>query len=210
MVAAPSAATGATGLERLLLIFLMKLDESQNATNNTSFSNDQFNDRSVRTSQENSRTQKTSTETCNFTINQRFFHENRTNRKTQIFTEQISRKEQKTSPHRTKIRTNGGKREITEQISNEQRTMVAPAHNHAENYENLQEHTVWMGTGFTRPHGGRLMILPVDQNVGTCLVKLGSTCAPRQPPSFATIHLKNLQKNRAAPLRPIALQRPSQ
>jgi len=25
------------------------------------------------------------------------------------------------------------------------------------------------------------MILPVDQNVGTCLVKLGSTCAPLQP-----------------------------
>ena len=23
-----------------------------------------------------------------------------------------------------------------------------------------------MGTGFTRPHGGRLMILPVDQNAG--------------------------------------------
>ena len=23
-----------------------------------------------------------------------------------------------------------------------------------------------MGTGFTRPHGGRLMILPVDQDVG--------------------------------------------
>ena len=52
--------------------------------------------------------------------------------------------------------------------------------------------------------------MPVDQNVGTCLVKLGSTCAPLQPPSSAKIHLKNLQKNRAAPLRPIALQRPSQ
>ena len=55
-----------------------------------------------------------------------------------------------------------------------------------------------------------MLILPVDQNVGTCLVKLGSTCAPLQPPSFVTIHLKNLQKNRAAPLRPTALQRPSQ
>jgi len=76
--------------------------------------------------------------------------------------------------------------------------------------QNLQELTLWMGTGFTRPHVGRLMILPVDQNVGTCLVKLGSTCAPLQPPFFVTIHLKNLQKNRAAPLRPIALQRPSQ
>ena len=57
--------------------------------------------------------------------------------------------------------------------------MVAPAHNHTENCKNLQEHTLWMGTGFTRPHGGRLMILPVDQNVGTCLVK-GSACAPLQ------------------------------
>ena len=55
----------------------------------------------------------------------------------------------------------------------------------------------------------KLLILPVDQNVGTCLVN-GSTCAPLQPPSFDTIHLKNLQKNRAALLRPIALQRPSQ
>ena len=54
------------------------------------------------------------------------------------------------------------------------------------------------------------VILPVDQNVGTCLVKPGSTCAPLQPPSFVAIHLKNLQKNIAAPLRPIALQRPSQ
>ena len=34
-----------------------------------------------------------------------------------------------------------------------------------------------MGASFTRPHGGRLMILPVDQNAGNCLVK-GSTCAP--------------------------------
>ena len=34
-----------------------------------------------------------------------------------------------------------------------------------------------MGASFTRPHGGRLMILPVDRNAGECLVK-GSTCAP--------------------------------
>jgi len=57
--------------------------------------------------------------------------------------------------------------------------MVAPAHNHAENFENLQELTLWMGASFTRSHGGRLMILPVDQNTGTCLVK-GWTCAPLQ------------------------------
>jgi len=30
--------------------------------------------------------------------------------------------------------------------------------------QKLQEFTLWMGTGFTRPHGGRLMILPIDQN----------------------------------------------
>jgi len=63
---------------------------------------------------------------------------------------------------------------------------------------------------FLDAFSGYNLILPVDQNVEACLVKLGSTCAPRQPPSFATIHLKNLQKNRAGPLRPIALQRPSQ
>ena len=43
-----------------------------------------------------------------------------------------------------------------------------------------------------------------------CLVKLVSTSASRQPPSFTVIHLKNLQKNRTAPLRPITLRRPSQ
>jgi len=46
MAAAPSAATGASGLERLLLIFLMKLGESRNAANNTYFSCDRFNDQS--------------------------------------------------------------------------------------------------------------------------------------------------------------------
>jgi len=30
--------------------------------------------------------------------------------------------------------------------------------------QKLQELTLWMGTGFTRTHGERLMILPVDQN----------------------------------------------
>jgi len=181
--------------------------------NNTSFSDDRFSDQSVRptrNSARNSRTQKTSTETCNSTRNHRFFHGKPNEPKNSNFTDQISRKQQKTSLHRTKPQTNGGKRENTEQELDEQRTTVAPPHNHTENYENLQELTLRMGTSFTRPHGGRLMILPVDQNVGTCLVKLGSTCAPFLPPSFVTIHLQNLQKNRVAPLRPIALQRPSQ
>jgi len=30
--------------------------------------------------------------------------------------------------------------------------------------QKLQELTLWMGTGFTRSHGGRLMILPADQD----------------------------------------------
>jgi len=49
MAAAPSAATGATGatgLERLLLIFLMKLSESQNAADDTYFSYDRLSDQS--------------------------------------------------------------------------------------------------------------------------------------------------------------------
>jgi len=57
--------------------------------------------------------------------------------------------------------------------------------------------------------GGRLMILPVDQTLETASSK--DRRAHRfEPPSFLKIYLKNLQKNRAAPLRPIALQRPSQ
>ena len=180
---------------------------------NTSFSDDRLSDQSVKTarnSARNSRTQQTSLKTCNSTRNHRFSHDKSNEPKNSDLHQTNFAKgaENFTSPN--KIQTNGGKREITEQISNEQRTMVAPAHNHAENYKNLQELTLWMGTGFTRPHGGRLMILPVDQNVGSCLVKLRSTCAPLQPPSFVAVHLMNLQKNRAAPLRPIAFQRPSQ
>ena len=77
----------------------------------------------------------------------------------------------------TESQTNGIKREFTERNSSKQRAMVAPTHNHAENFENFQELTLCLGASFTRPHGGRLMILPVDQNAGNCLVK-GSTCAP--------------------------------
>jgi len=177
--------------------------------NNTSFSDDRFGDQSVRTSRHFARKLKnTKNLHRNLQLHQKpplLPRKTKTSQRTQIFTEQISRNQQKTSLHRTKTQTNGGKCEITEQNLDEQRTMVAPARNHTETCKNLQELTLWMGTGFTRPHGGRLMILPVDQNVEACLVKLGSTCAPRQSPSFATIHLKNLQKNRAAPLRPITL-----
>ena len=181
---------------------------------NTSFSNDRFNDQSVRTSQHFERdlknTEKLSTETRNSTKNQRFFHEKPNEPKNSDLTEQISRKRQKTSPHRTKTQTNGGKREITEQNLDEQRTMVAPAHNHTENCRNLQELTLRMGIGFTWSHGGRLMILPVDQNIGAL---------PRQTwidvcAVFASVLRRNPPqepaKDETAPLRPIALQRPSQ
>ena len=125
MAAAPSAATGATGLERLLLIFLMKLDESQNAANNTYFSDERFSDQSVKlreTPQENSRTPRTSKETCNSTRNHHFSHEKPNEPKNSNLTERISRKQQKTSLHRTETQTIDGKREITEQNLNEQRT----------------------------------------------------------------------------------------
>ena len=90
--------------------------------------------------------------------------------------EQIMRNSRKSFLHRSKTQTKDIKREFTGRNSSKQRTMVAPPHNHAENFENLQELTLWMGASFTRSHGGRLMILPVDQNAGNCLVK-GSTCA---------------------------------
>jgi len=67
-----------------------------------------------------------------------------------------------------------------------------------------------MGTGFTQPHGGRLMILPVDQNAGAL---------PRQTwidvcVAFASVLRRDPPqepaKDETAPLQPIALQRPSQ
>ena len=119
----------------------------------------------------------TSKETCNSTRNHCSSHGQPNERKNSTPPNKLRVNSRKTSLHRSKTQTNGVKREFTEQISSKQRTMVAPAHNHAENFENLQELTLWMGASFTRPHGGRLMILPVDRNAGNCLVK-GSTCAP--------------------------------
>jgi len=67
-----------------------------------------------------------------------------------------------------------------------------------------------MGTGFTRPHGGRLKILPVDQNagalprqtwIGFCAVL--ASVLHHDPPQEPA-------KDETAPLRLIALQRPSQ
>jgi len=116
-----------------------------------------------------------------------------------------------TSNYRTKPRTNGRKLEFTEQ--NFERTVETRTHRTKPQRNGgkwLHQHTatrklqkpqelkLWMGTGFTRPHGGRLMILPVDQN---------TRASPRQrylPPDrlctmlasvlHTSIHLKNQQK----------------
>jgi len=83
-------------------------------------------------------------------------------------------------------------------------------HTTTQNCRNFQELTLWMGTGFTRPHGGRLMILPVGQDAGAlprqiwidfCAV-LASVLRLDSPQEPA--------KDRTAPLRPIMLRRPSQ
>ena len=170
MALAPSAATGATGLERLLLIFLMKTWKITEC-NEQHFLQRRSIQRSIgqnftklrKKPQEHSEPSQKPATPPETTASP---SKNQNEPKNSDLTEQISRRQQKTSPHRTKIQTNGGKREITEQNLDEQRTMVAPAHNHTENCENFQELTLWMGIGFTRPHSGRLMILPVDQNVG--------------------------------------------
>ena len=179
--------------------------------NNTSFSDDRFSDQSVKTPQEN----------YNSTRN---LHRNlQLHQKPPLLPRKTKRaKELKSSPNKSRVRSR--KLHLTEQKS--KRTVEnakSPNESQTNSEQWLHQHTTTQKTTKTSknsrcgweqvlhgPHGGRLMILPVDQNVGTCLVKLGSTCAPLQPPSFVTIHLKNLQKNRAAPLRPIALQRPSQ
>jgi len=76
-----------------------------------------------------------------------------------------------------KTRTNSGKLEFTEQklertmenfkLSIKTRTNGGKwlhQHTTTQKLQKLQELTLWMGTGFTRPHGGRLMILSVDQS----------------------------------------------
>ena len=212
MAATPSAATGATGLERLLLIFLMKLSESQNAADDTYFSHDRLSDQSEKTARNCARKLKN-----NVNLQRKpqphqkpaLSHRQPNERKNSNSTERITHKQQKTSLHRTKLETNGGKMRIhrtkLRQIADDGCTSTQPR----KNFENLQELTPWMGSNFTRPHCGRLMILPVDRNAGNCLAK-DRRVHRFEPPFLFEIYLKNLQRNRAAPLRPIALQRPSQ
>ena len=93
--------------------------------------------------------------------------------KSRINPKQIT--EKLTSPNKTRNeRWKNANSPNKTQTNNERRLHQ---HTTTQNFENLQELTLWMGANFTRPHGGRLMILPVDRNVGNCLVK-GSTCAP--------------------------------
>ena len=97
-------------------------------------------------------------------------------------TEQITRKQQKnlTSPienpneryktriHRTKLKQTANDGCTSTQS---RRKLRKPSRTHAVDGSKF----------YTPPHGGRLMILPVDENAGNCLVK-GSTCAPLQTP----------------------------
>ena len=61
-----------------------------------------------------------------------------------------------------------------------------------------QELPLWMGTGFTRPYGGRLMILPVDQNARVLprqrYLPLDRLCTMLASVLHTSSLLKNLKK----------------
>jgi len=102
MAAAPSAGMGTTGLERLLLIFLMKLSESQSVANDTYFSYDRLSDQPEKTVRNSARKLKNTANlqtACNSTRNHRFPRGEPNERKNSNSTEQITRKQQK--PHFT-------------------------------------------------------------------------------------------------------------
>ena len=90
----------------------------------------------------------------------------------------------KTRNHRTKARTNGGK--------------WLHQHTTTQKLQKLQELTLWMGTGFTRPHGGRLMILSVDQSARILprqrYLPLDRLSTALASVLHTSILLKNLQK----------------
>ena len=73
--------------------------------------------------------------------------------------------------------------------------MVAPAHNHTRNAETSRNSRCGWETRFTRPHGGRLMILPVDLSARVLprqrLDQLRTTLASDL---HASIPRKNLKK----------------
>jgi len=71
-------------------------------------------------------------------------------------------------------------------------------HTTTQKSQKLQELTLWMGTGFTRPHGGCLMILSVDQNAGVLprqrYLPLDRLCTTLASVLHTSILLKNLKK----------------
>jgi len=90
----------------------------------------------------------------------------------------------KTSTHRTDARTNGEK--------------WLHQHTTTQKLQKLQELTLWMGIGFTRPHGRRLMILSVDQNARVLprqrYLSLDRLCTTLASVLHTSILLKNLKK----------------
>ena len=135
---APSAATGATGLERLLLIFLMK---SWRITESDEQHLLQRRLIQQSTGQKFAETSKNLKNTANLHRDSQLHQKptllpQESKRATELISHRLKlAPTAKTSPPRIKTRTNGGKRETTEQNLDEQRTMVAPAHNHTETAE---------------------------------------------------------------------------
>jgi len=106
--------------------------------NNTFFSDNRFSDQSVRTLRNFERNLKNIENLYrNPQLHQKpaLLPRKSKRAKNSNLTERNSRNQRKTSPHRTKTQTVGGKRVITEQNLDEQRTMVAPAHNLTETAE---------------------------------------------------------------------------
>jgi len=131
---------------------------------------------------------KTFTETCNLNTNLPLLHQNsrfngqqheqtvktpiyrlktRTNGKNFKKPIESSNKRWKTSNYRLKTQTNGGKLQFTEQklkrtVKNAENgcTSTQPR----KNRRNFKNSRCGWETRFTRPHGGRLMILPVDSS----------------------------------------------
>jgi len=98
-----------------------------------------------------------------------------------------SNEQWKTPIHRMKTQTIGGKcRKWSHQHTTTQKS------------QKHQELTLWMGTGFTRPHGGRLMILPVDSSARVLprqrYVHLDRLCTTLASILRTSILLKNLKK----------------
>ena len=167
--------------------------------NNTFFSDDRFSDQSVRTSRNFEKPQEHSKPS------QKLATPPKTNASS---TKIQTRNRTQISPIKTRVSSK--KPHLTEQKLKRTVEDGCTSTQPNRNRRNLQELTLWMGTGFTRPHGGCLMILPVDQNAGalprqtwidSCAVL--ASVLHHDPPQEPA-------KDGTAPLRPITLRRPSQ